>query len=163
MRRTARALSVAVLAGAVLGGGASAALADPSAEVSPGTARPGGDVSLSVSCDPVGQAAAPDSVEATSRAFDQGSVRLTHVPAADDDVSGPEYRGTARLTASAETNWSSEDLEMAADLMVTAMLNAVMELLELDRRHAEDETVILERSERQLRLITLGMNVWRSG
>ena len=69
----------------------------------------------------------------------------------------------ARLTASAETNWSSEDLEMAADLMVTAMLNAVMELLELDRRHAEDETVILERSERQLRLITLGMNVWRSG
>ena len=100
MRRTARALSVAVLAGVVLGGGASAAFADPSAEVSPGTAQPGGDVSVSVSCDPVGQGA-PETLEATSQAFDQGSVRLTHVPAADDDVSGPEYRGTARLAATA--------------------------------------------------------------
>ncbi|MEU6534686.1 hypothetical protein [Streptomyces sp. NPDC047000] len=100
MRRTARALSMAVLAGAVLGGGAPSAFADPSAEVSPGTVQPGGDVSVSVSCDPVG-AGAPDTVEATSPAFDRGSVRLAHVAAADDDVSGPEYRGTARLTATA--------------------------------------------------------------
>ncbi|MGH3261569.1 MAG: TetR family transcriptional regulator [Trebonia sp.] len=66
----------------------------------------------------------------------------------------------ARLTAGAD--WSSDDLEMTADLMVAAMLATVMDLLEVDRRHAEDESVILSRSERQLRLIALGMSVWRS-
>jgi len=59
-------------------------------------------------------------------------------------------------------DWTSENLEMTADLMVSAMLATVMELLEVDKRHAEDEQVILERSERQLRLIALGMSVWRS-
>ncbi|MHB9857962.1 hypothetical protein [Streptomyces sp. YIM S03343] len=99
MHRTARALSVAVLAGAVLGGGTPAAFADPSAEVSPGTAEAGGNVSVSVSCDPVGTA--PETLDATSEAFDPGTVRLTHLPAADDAVSGPQYQGTARLTAAA--------------------------------------------------------------
>jgi hypothetical protein len=100
MRRTVRALSLALLTGAVLGGGAPAALADPSAEVNPGTAEAGGSVSVSVSCDPVG-GPAPETLDAASRAFDQGTVQLTRVPAADDEVSGPEYRGTARLTATA--------------------------------------------------------------
>ncbi len=66
----------------------------------------------------------------------------------------------ARMTAGLD--WSSDDLEMAADLMVSTMLAAVMDLLEVDKRHAEDEQVVLERAERQLRLITLGMSVWRS-
>jgi AcrR family transcriptional regulator len=66
----------------------------------------------------------------------------------------------ARLTASLE--WTSEDLEMAADLMVSAMLATVMALLEADQRHSEDERTILNRSERQLRLIALGMAGWRS-
>jgi len=66
----------------------------------------------------------------------------------------------ARMTAGLE--WTSDDLEMTADLMVSAMLAAVMELLEVDKRHAEDEQVILDRAERQLRLIALGMSVWRS-
>jgi AcrR family transcriptional regulator len=66
----------------------------------------------------------------------------------------------ARLTAGAD--WSSDDLEMAADLMVAAMLNTVLQLLELDRRHHEDEQRILAASERQLRLIALGMSRWRS-
>lgn len=66
----------------------------------------------------------------------------------------------ARLTAGAD--WSSEDLEMAADLMVAAMLNTVLQLLELDRRHREDEQRLLSASERQLRLIALGMASWRS-
>lgn len=66
----------------------------------------------------------------------------------------------ARLTAGGE--WSSDDLEMAAELMVAAMLNAVLQLLELDRRHREDEQRILDSSERQLRLIALGMAGWRS-
>ncbi|MDP9117330.1 MAG: HTH-type transcriptional repressor FabR [Actinomycetota bacterium] len=66
----------------------------------------------------------------------------------------------ARLTAGFD--WTSDDLEMAADLMVSAMLAAIMELLEVDPRHTEDEQLILDRSERQLRLIALGMGTWRS-
>lgn len=68
----------------------------------------------------------------------------------------------ARLTAAAPAGWSSDDLEMAADLMVAAMLNTVLALLERDRRHAEDELRILGQAERQLRLIALGMVHWRS-
>jgi AcrR family transcriptional regulator len=66
----------------------------------------------------------------------------------------------ARMTAGLD--WTSDDLEMAADLMVSTMLAAVMDLLEVDKRHAEDEQIVLDRAERQLRLIALGMNVWRS-
>jgi hypothetical protein len=46
--------------------------------------------------------------------------------------------------------------------MVAAMLGAVMGLLEIDRRRRAEETVILDRAERQLRLIALGMSEWRS-
>jgi hypothetical protein len=42
------------------------------------------------------------------------------------------------------------------------MLNTVMALLEVDKRHAEDEQVILHRAERQLRLVALGMSGWHS-
>ncbi|PZS17027.1 MAG: TetR family transcriptional regulator [Pseudonocardiales bacterium] len=66
----------------------------------------------------------------------------------------------ARMTAGLD--WTAEDLEMTADLMVSAMLATVMELLETDKRHPEDEQIILERAEGQLRLIALGMSVWRS-
>ena len=66
----------------------------------------------------------------------------------------------ARLTAGFD--WTSEDLEMAADLMVTAMLGTVLDLLEVDERHPEDVEVHLDTAERQLRLIVLGMGAWRS-
>ncbi len=66
----------------------------------------------------------------------------------------------ARLTAGYD--WTTEDLEMAADLMVTAMLGRVMDLLEADERHPEDAVTILDLAERQLRLIVLGMSAWRS-
>lgn len=66
----------------------------------------------------------------------------------------------ARITAGLD--WTSDDLEMAADLMVQAMLATVMNLLEVDQRHADDEQSILDRAERQLRLIALGMGGWRS-
>lgn len=65
----------------------------------------------------------------------------------------------ARMTAG--FTCTSDDPEMTADLMVSAMLAAVTRLLEVDKRHAEDEQAILDRAERQLRLIALGMNVWR--
>jgi hypothetical protein len=101
MRRTARALSVAVLAGVALGGPAAVVRADPAAEVGPATVQPGGSVTVSVSCDP-GEGPAPETLEATSDAFADGVVELRRVPANDDDVAGPAYRGTARIAPAAE-------------------------------------------------------------
>lgn len=66
----------------------------------------------------------------------------------------------ARMTAGLD--WTTDDLEMAADLMVTAMLGTVLELLEIDQRHPEDSAQIIGVAERQLRLIALGMGAWRS-
>jgi AcrR family transcriptional regulator len=66
----------------------------------------------------------------------------------------------ARLTAGFD--WSTDDLEMVADLMVTAMLGTVMALLENDERRPEETQRILDVAERQLRLVVLGMSEWRS-
>ncbi|AXE89880.1 hypothetical protein [Streptomyces sp. Go-475] len=100
MRRSPHALSVAVLAGAALVGFAPGAFAEPAAEVSPATVEPGGTLTVSVSCDPTG-GPPPDTIDATSQAFDEGTVPLRRVTGNDDKVSGPAYRGTARI-ASAE-------------------------------------------------------------
>ncbi|KUM78293.1 hypothetical protein [Streptomyces curacoi] len=97
MRRTARALPVAAVAGAVLGIAASAASADPAAEVSPRTVSPGGSVTVSVACDPVG-GHAPATIDATSQAFEEGTVQLKRVPGNDDKATGPAYSGTARIS-----------------------------------------------------------------
>jgi AcrR family transcriptional regulator len=66
----------------------------------------------------------------------------------------------ARLTAGLD--WTTDDLEMAAGLMVTAMLGTVLELLETDPRRPEDAAATLELARKQLRLIVLGMGAWRS-
>ncbi|GGV60585.1 hypothetical protein ABZ178_11690 [Streptomyces massasporeus] len=100
MRRSLHALSVAVLAGSALVGFAPAVFAEPAAEVSPATVQPGGTLTVSVSCDPTG-GPPPDTIDATSEAFDEGTVPLQRVTGNDDEVSGPAYRGTARI-ASAE-------------------------------------------------------------
>ncbi|MFI6370322.1 hypothetical protein [Streptomyces sp. NPDC050546] len=100
MRRSLHALSVAVLAGSALAGFAPAVFAEPAAEVSPATVEPGGTLTVSVSCDPTG-GPPPDTIDATSQAFDDGTVPLRRVTGNDDKVSGPAYRGTARI-ASAE-------------------------------------------------------------
>ncbi|MDQ1014982.1 hypothetical protein [Streptomyces afghaniensis] len=96
MRRTRYALSVAVLAGSALVGFAPVVSAEPAAEVGPATVEPGGTVTISVSCDPTG-GPPPDSIDATSQAFDEGTVPLNKVTGNDDEVSGPAYRGTARI------------------------------------------------------------------
>ncbi|WP_175647224.1 hypothetical protein [Streptomyces cyaneochromogenes] len=96
MRRTARALSVAALIGVVLGFAASAALADPAAEVSPGTVSPGGSVTVSVSCDPI-EGNAPPTIDATSQAFEEGTVQLKRVPGNEEKAAGAAYSGTARV------------------------------------------------------------------
>ncbi|MGW3291562.1 hypothetical protein ACWDR3_43745 [Streptomyces sp. NPDC001002] len=96
MRRTARVLSAAALAGAALGAAASAAFADPAAEVSPSNVSPGGSVTVSVSCDAT-SGPAPATLDATSQAFDDGTVQLQRVAGNDDTIAGPAYRGTARI------------------------------------------------------------------
>ncbi|MGW5784197.1 hypothetical protein ACWEWK_09420 [Streptomyces sp. NPDC003757] len=138
MRRTARALSVAVLASAALGVCAGAGAADPvvppppadagepsappragdpeavpppsaeealppaagraAAQVSPADAAPGDTVTVSVSCGPTG-GAAPASLDATSPAFEEGTVALRKVADDAGTTSGPAYRGTARIAA----------------------------------------------------------------
>ena len=57
---------------------------------------------------------------------------------------------------------SGDDLRMAADLMVGAMLGIVLALLEVDPHHAEDERDVVVTAEKQLRLIALGMSEWHS-
>jgi AcrR family transcriptional regulator len=66
----------------------------------------------------------------------------------------------ARLTGGYD--WTADDLDMAASLMVSAMLVTVMDLLESDPRHPEDAVALLDKAERQLRLIALGIGAWRS-
>ncbi|MFF7734082.1 hypothetical protein [Streptomyces sp. NPDC007984] len=104
MRRSLHALSVAVLAGSALVGFTTAVSAEPAAEpaveVSPATVRPGGTLTVTVSCDPTG-GPPPGTIDATSEAFDEGTVPLQKVTGTDDEESGPTYRGTARI-ASAE-------------------------------------------------------------
>lgn len=96
MRRTARALSLAAVSGTVLGALAPAVSADPSAEVSPGRPAPGGTVTVSVLCDPAG-GRPPETLEATSEAFEKGVVELEKVTGSDEEQSGPAYRGTANI------------------------------------------------------------------
>lgn len=93
MRRTARALSAAVLAGLAVGALVPAAHADPAAEVSPATVHPGGTVTVTVTCDATG-GPAPATIEATSLAFDDETVPLSR---ASGQTGGPVYRGTARI------------------------------------------------------------------
>ncbi|MFD8723812.1 hypothetical protein ACFV2H_39105 [Streptomyces sp. NPDC059629] len=96
MRRTVRALSAAVLAGAALGAaGGTAAAADPAAEVAPGKARPGATVTVSVTCEG-GGGQAPATLDASSPAFAEHTVRLTKV---GQGAAGLAYRGTAQVAA----------------------------------------------------------------
>lgn len=57
--------------------------------------------------------------------------------------------------------WHVDDLEMAADLIVSAMFSVVVDLLESDRPNGRDEQEILRRAEKQLRLVMLGMSSWK--
>ncbi|MEU6197771.1 hypothetical protein [Streptomyces sp. NPDC047061] len=103
MRRTVRALSVAVLTGAAFGAtGTAVAAADPAAEVSPGSARPGATVIVSVTCEKAdargsvpGAGQAPSAIDATSSAFAGRTVRLARV----EQGGGLSYRGTAQVVS----------------------------------------------------------------
>ncbi|WP_241384103.1 TetR family transcriptional regulator [Rhodococcus sp. CH91] len=60
-------------------------------------------------------------------------------------------------------NWEFDDLEMAADLLVTAMLDFVLDLLAVDRAGSEQEADVVTRGEKQMRLILLGTAAWKPG
>ncbi|MEU0006796.1 hypothetical protein ABZ079_21590 [Streptomyces sp. NPDC006314] len=101
MRRTARALSVAFVAGAALALAGPAAFADPAADARPGTVPPGGTVAVSVICDAVA-GPVPETLDAASPGFEGGTVHLSRVTGNADHETGATglaYRGTARVTA----------------------------------------------------------------
>jgi hypothetical protein len=108
MSSTARVLSAAALASAVVGFAASAAFADPGAEVSPATGSPGGSVTVSVTCESAG-GPAPQTLEATSQAFDEGTVQLQRVPGNDAGSAPAAYRGTARIASDGDLGADSLD------------------------------------------------------
>ncbi|AKZ59273.1 putative secreted protein [Streptomyces ambofaciens ATCC 23877] len=85
--------------------GSSAASGGPVAEVSPADAVPGGTVTVSVSCAPTG-APAPATLDATSPAFEEGTVALRKVPGVAGTTSGPAYRGTARIAVAKDAEGS---------------------------------------------------------
>ncbi|WP_370943326.1 TetR family transcriptional regulator [Amycolatopsis sp. cg5] len=58
--------------------------------------------------------------------------------------------------------WNTDDLHMMADLIVTAMLATVLELLEARPRDNEADQAIKLVAEKRLRLIFLGVPHWRS-
>lgn len=60
------------------------------------------------------------------------------------------------------STWSSEDLRMMADLIVTAMLGIVMELVDVRSPDADADEEIAAKARKQLRLIVLGVTSWRS-
>lgn len=63
----------------------------------------------------------------------------------------------ARLPAA---HWSSEDLQVLADLIVGAMVHTVEDLLATTPR---GQKALLERAEKQLRMVVVGALQWRSG
>ncbi|CAL9380282.1 hypothetical protein SUDANB145_01055 [Streptomyces sp. enrichment culture] len=80
--------------GVVAGGRGPAGKA--TAEVSPATVRPGAHVTVSVSCPATG-GSAPAFLDATSKAFEKGTVKLPKVPGHGGGTAGTAYRGTARI------------------------------------------------------------------
>ena len=58
-------------------------------------------------------------------------------------------------------NWSSEDLQVLANLIVGAMVNTVRDLLDTEGDPAA-EAAIAARAERQLRMVVVGALQWRS-
>ncbi len=57
--------------------------------------------------------------------------------------------------------WETEDLEMAADLIVSAMQEAMVAFLSAAKSDARAEDEIVERTRKQMRLILLGIGQWR--
>ncbi|WP_326758566.1 hypothetical protein [Streptomyces phaeochromogenes] len=107
MRRTVRALSATALTAVALGTTVAAA-ENPGAEVSPRTVAPGGTVTVSVACEPTG-GPAPETIDATSQAFEHGTVQLHKAAGEEDAAGGPAYSGTARIAPAADFEEGGSD------------------------------------------------------
>lgn len=59
------------------------------------------------------------------------------------------------------TPWPTADLQMMAGLIVSTMLNAVADILDLPAGRPEDERALIELLAKQLRLIVLGASLWK--
>lgn len=59
-------------------------------------------------------------------------------------------------------DWSTEDLHMMADLIVTAMMSTAIDLIETTPRDTESDELIVRTAEKRLRLIVLGVAGWSS-
>ncbi|WP_278314180.1 TetR family transcriptional regulator [Lolliginicoccus levis] len=64
--------------------------------------------------------------------------------------------------APAMREWDFDDIEWVADLITATILDFIDHLLRADRRNPAEERDILDRGEKQLRLIALGVQHWRS-
>ncbi|MES1943314.1 TetR family transcriptional regulator [Salinisphaera sp. PC39] len=58
--------------------------------------------------------------------------------------------------------WSTEDLQMLAGLLVNAMVSTAESILDAPARDSREEAAIVATTEKQLRLIMLGVPHWRS-
>ncbi|GAB3130923.1 TetR family transcriptional regulator [Tsukamurella serpentis] len=65
----------------------------------------------------------------------------------------------ARISALGE--WNVEDLEMIADLYVTVTLGFVAELMRIDARNTRDVDELIDRTNRQLTVVALGLGSYR--
>ncbi|WP_371575148.1 hypothetical protein [Streptomyces sp. NBC_01314] len=123
MRRRARVLSATALIGAVLGAPAPPAHADPAAEANPHSVEPGGTLTFSVSCDPTG-GTAPETIDASSQAFEQGTVKLQRLPGNDDSAGGPSYEGTAKIAPAADFETGADAVDAATEWGVDGLCPA---------------------------------------
>jgi len=60
-------------------------------------------------------------------------------------------------------DWSTEDLQMLAGLIVNIMIATAEQLLDVPSRRPEAEEAVIHSAEKQLRLIMLGATHWREG
>ena len=58
-------------------------------------------------------------------------------------------------------DWRSEDLDMAANLIVTAVLDSIMSFINAEQLGPRAEDEVVNRIKRQLRLILAGMGAWK--
>ncbi|MEI5097605.1 hypothetical protein RB200_01740 [Streptomyces sp. PmtG] len=82
------------------------------AQVTPARAAPGEQVTVSVAC-PATSATPPPTMDASSQAFEAGTVRLQrvqqHQPGQDQALTGVAYQGTARIAAAADLEGGGPD------------------------------------------------------
>ena len=102
MRRRPVSCPPPALIGAVLGAAAPPALAEPAAEVNPRSVEPGGTLTFSRLLRPDRRTPRPRPIDASSQAFEQGTVALQRIPGNDDSAAAPPTRRSARIAPAAD-------------------------------------------------------------